>query len=297
MSWLFYAFLAALAYGTYYVLLKRNINREFIWSYFAFFFVLLFALLIPFTAFVTFPQEKIVWGIIFMHVALLSLFFLFSALAYKHLEGSEVSPLGNIGLILMVFVGVFIFKEALTLVQLLGVALMIVGAFILEAGIHISKFRKIFRSEYHRKYLYCILLAVLFSISSSIIEKIILDPGVLNLNFTPLTPFSLNYITRGLLMCFFLSRAFFKKEFIPRLKHVYHHAGWLILLAAIVYNVANISYFTALSLGNFSEVIPIASLSTLFIVLVGGSLFHEHHLKQKLVASVIMIIATWMIVM
>jgi len=297
MSWLFYAFLAALTYGTYYILLKRNINREFIWSYFAFFFTLLFALLIPFTSFVNFPQEKVVWGIILLHVALLAMFFFFSSIAYKHLEESEVSPLGNLGLIVMVLVGMFIFRETLTLLQLLGVALMIVGAFILEAGIHISRFKRVFKSAVHRKYIYCIFLAILFSVSSSILEKIILDPSVLDLSFAPLEPFSLNYITRGLLMCFFLSRAFFKKEFIPRLKHIYRHAGWLILLAAVVYNVANISYFTALSLGNFTEVIPIASLSTLFIVLVGGSLFHEHHLKQKVVASIIMIIATWLIVM
>ncbi len=296
MSWLVFALVSAVTYGTYYVLLKRNINREYIWSYFAFFFTLLFVLLIPFTQWVVFPKEQAVWGIILLHVALLSLFFFFGSLAYKHLEESEVSPLGNLGLIVLIFAGIFLFKETLTVLQLLGVALMIIGAFILEAGIHISKFKRIFKSKNHRKYLYCILIAIFFSVISSIVEKVILDPQALEFAITPVEPFSLNYITRGLLMCFFLSRAFFKKEFIPRFKHVYHHAGWTILLAAIVYNIANISYFTALSLGNFSEVIPVASLSTLFIVIVGGSLFHEHHLKQKIVASIIMIIATGLIV-
>ncbi|MDO8628293.1 MAG: EamA family transporter [Nanoarchaeota archaeon] len=290
------AFLAAIVYGVYYGLLKRNLNRQFIWSYYALFFTVLFAVLVPFHDKVVMPSSGLQWALILFEVALLSLFFIFTSLAYKHLESSEVSPLGNLGLVLFVFVGVVFFGESLSFMQVLGVVLMMVGAFVLEVGVRVSRIKKVFASARHRKYLYYLLLAIVFSVFTGILEKILVDPSSIGLSLDPLSPFSFNFITRGLLMIFFLSRAFFKQEFFSGMDHVIRSVGWWVLLAAVLYNVANILYYAALASGQISLVVPITSLSTLVVVVIGGSLMHEHNVKQKMIACAVMVFAAFLLV-
>ncbi|MDO8628789.1 MAG: EamA family transporter [Nanoarchaeota archaeon] len=297
MNWLLYALASVIFFGLYYVLLKKNLNREHIWVYYGLFFTLLFVLLLPFYSLVHFPVSGFQWALIFFEVSMLSLFFVFSGLAYKHLEESEVSPLGNLGLIFLVLIGIFVFGETVSFVQMIGVLLMVVSAFFLEAGLHLSQVIKVFsHAPRRRKWVLCIVFALFASGVANVIEKVLLDPSALQLSFAPIDPFSFNFITRGLLMVFFLSYALSRRHLVVHFKRVVHASGWLVVFAAILYNLGAISYFSALSLGNISQVIPVASLSTLFVVLVGGSVFHEHFLARRIGASLLMIVATILIV-
>src|SRR3989344_7846234 len=296
MNALVLAFLAAIAYGVYYIILKRNLNHQHIWSYYALFFTVMFALLVPFHENVVMPSSGYQGGVVLIESSLLALYFIFTSFAYQHLESSEVSPLGNLGLVFSVLAGIFLFGESLSFLQMLGVLLMMMGAFVLEVGVHVSRIKKVFASRRHRKFLYFILLALFFSVFSNITEKILLDPASLHSSLEPITPFSLNFITRGLLMVFFLARAFLKVDFTARVTHVVRSVGWWVLVAAIIYNFSNIFYYAALANGKMSLVIPIAYLSSLFTTIIGGSLFHEHNLKQKVVGCAIMILATFLLV-
>ena len=297
MSWFLYATASAVLFGVYYLLLKKNLSREHVYVYLAIYSTTVFLILLPFLSMVKFPQSNLQWLLIFLEGFSLSLFFTFMTYAYKNLEESEVSPLGNLGILFTIVLSVIIFNEELKLQDFFGFAMMIIGTFILEAGIHISKIKEVLvKYEKHRKYLFYILLGVLFASLSNIIEKIVIDPSSINLGIAATDPFSFNFLTRGFLMVVFLSGALVKKGFPVGFRHAMKNVGLTIIIAAIIYNLANISFFKALSLGHVSHVITIAALSSLFVTVIGGSIFSEHKLKQKIIACIIMILATYLIV-
>lgn len=296
MSWFFYALTSALLFGTYYVMLKRNLKREHIYIYLAIYSIFTFLVLLPFYKKVSLPTSNILWILIIIDSSLLALFFLFTTMAYKNLEESEASPLSNLGLIFVVIMGVTFLGDTLGLKEWAGIFLMVLGTLILEVGTRIDNIvRMIFKSREHRKYIKYAFLAILFVSIVNILEKIILDPSSINLAIKAVDPFSLNFFTRFFLMTAFFSTAIFKKKFKMVTKHAIRNKGLLIILAAIIYNLANISYFRAVAVQQISYVLPVASLSSLFVVIVGGQLFHEHKLVQKSIATVIMVLATYLI--
>src|SRR3989344_3299346 len=85
------------------------------------------------------------WVWLYAISLLLTMFFVFIAQSFKHLESSEVAPLMNLALILTVIFSVIILKETISLKNFIGIALMITGSYIIELGMHAARLKKILK--------------------------------------------------------------------------------------------------------------------------------------------------------
>ncbi len=73
-------------------------------------------------------------------------------------------------------------------------------------------------------------------------------------------------------------------------------AKWIIVLVSLATIGYRFSALLALKQLEVGVVSAIKRLSAVLIVLIGGELFHEHNLRQKIVACVIMILGAVLIV-
>ncbi|HLD15635.1 MAG TPA: EamA family transporter [Candidatus Nanoarchaeia archaeon] len=296
MEWFFYALISAIAFGCYYLLLKKNLAREHAFVYLAFYSFVIAMISLVFYKQVVLPTSLLQAFLLLLDGFFLACFFLFMTYAYKNLEGSEVSPLGNLSLLLTILLSVLILGETLTFLDILGIFFMIAGVYLLEIGVKIKNFGIVLKDK-HRKYLIYIIIGLIFSSLTSIIEKIVLSPEVLGLPIPSTDPVSFHVITRFVIFFFFIPVAALRPNFVQGIKHGYKNVGFGVLIAAAIYTIANILYFKAMDLGKVSHVIPVAALSSLFVTIVGGTLFHEHRLKQKIIACLVIIFGVWLIVM
>lgn len=87
----------------------------------------------------------------------------------------------------------------------------------------------------------------------------------------------------------------FVKNSKKNIKHIIRHKIFFIIPAVLFQNLAILSYYQSLKTALLSKVVPIINLSTLTTTLLGGEMFHEHKLMQKIIASIIMLIGTYIL--
>jgi len=236
-----------------------------------------------------------------------------SSILYLHLlktyEISLVSPMINLSPIVLLVLSSVILSESITFVQFLGIIIVIVFAFILEVTAHGSKKRPIkqhfiklkrilkkekieseiysffhFRSK-RTKFIYHVFIMLVFFSISGVTDKLILKDvnALTNLFFTALfvSFFILIYIfkTKDLIDIIVL---FKKKE---------------VFFVSLLNLSSNILILYAISIPSalVSLVIPVRRTSTLFSSFFGGLLFHEKHLRKKLISVIGMIFGVLLI--
>lgn len=294
MTWYVYALLSAVFFAVYFLLFHKYIHRERPLEYLGVMSLAVVLFSFPLVKDVSFVHEPLAWALMYSISILLTLFFVCIALSFKHLESSEAVPLMNVALLFIVFFSMILFNEALSFKNLLGVLLMVFGSYILEVGVKLNRLKKIFM-RFRKKYLLYTLIATLVSSIIILIEKLLLNPELLQLAITPVSPESLYFLTRaGMAINFFLILSY-QHNF----QHMHHAAKTLalpIIITAIFNVAANYSHYLALREGLVSLVAPVASLSTLLVVIIGGELFHEHKLKQKIIAACCMMVAAYFII-
>ncbi len=294
MEWFIFALGAAVFFSVYYIMLKRNVHHEYILEYLFLYMCCIFLMLLPFIQKVNFSLQPVTYMLVYIDALFLTLFFVFTTYTYKHMEISKVGPLGNLTLILTTLVGVVVFKEDFQLKYLFGVLLMIVGAYILEVGIKWEKWKQL-EAQLKNKYLRYASLGVISSAIAFTLDKILLSPQIIGLHIVPIDVLTQQFLTRGfILLNFSILACFFKSR--VGIKHGITTKGWAILFAAAVYNVGNMLYYKAMATGFISRVVPVLSLSSLFIVVMGGEMFHETHINQKMIACMVMILAAYLLV-
>lgn len=295
MEWFYYGLLSAAFFSFYYVILKRNLHHKHVIDYLFVYTAFLFLAALPLYRRVTFDLSFVTYALLVADALMLLLFFVTLTLAYKHLETSEIAPLSNITTLLVVVAGVLFFKEVLTDENILGILLVVFGAFILEVGIKLDRIRTLL-VHLRNKYIKLVLLSSLFASVSVIIDKVLLDPSLAGLSHSPVNVFTLHFFTRTFiffsLSCFTLAR----KKYMVGIRHGLRQSGIMICIASIAYTLGNLLYYKALSLSTVSLVMPVLAISSLMTTIVGGELFHEHKLRQKIIASIIMIIGVYYIV-
>lgn len=244
--------------------------------------LLLFLPFIDFSKFYELLPIFILKGIL---VTILSILFFHSLKKY---EISVVIPLMNLSPLVLVILSYIILAEILTLVQLLGICILIFGTYILEITHsnhekkkpHHFHFKNIFSKEYS---FFIIIASILFLASiNMIIEKILFNQGtnvITNLYFT------------GLIVFINISMYFiYKKRFVKSLKNIVKEPHTLTIGVLGLIDKGVILSAIAQPAALVSLVIPIRRLETLFSAIIGGMLFHEQHLKQKLIACIIMLV-------
>jgi len=197
-------------------------------------------------------------GIIFIYGVLL-LFF-----AIKENEASQVMPaVGAIIPIVTYFLSLFLFKESLNVMQVIGVFVLILGGLLISYDAE-NKNGKNFFSGFYQSIGSGILLAIAFAFYKILYQ---------NNNFLNIFVWTRFGLILGALSLFFIrpwrkmifkSLANFKK---PKKEHV--HAGWLFLFTKTLNGLGSILLNYAIAIGSVTVVNALVSLEYAFLFLMG----------------------------
>lgn len=296
MTWVFYALVAAVFYAIYYLIFYKSVHKEHALEYLGIMACFIVVFSFPLAKDLSFKYTAGTWIWLYTISLLLVIFFFFLAQSFKHLESSEVAPLMNLSLILMVTLSVVILHEKIVLKNLLGIGLMIAGSYIIELGLHLARLKRVIK-KFRTKYITYVFMAILAASIIVIFEKIALNPQLLQVPINQVTPEALFFTTRIGMALNFMVMLYFKRNSSKGIRHALTTKILPIIVIAIFNIAANYIYYLALQEGPVSLVVTLASLSTLGVVLIGGELFHEHKLQQKIIATILMIIATYLIIL
>lgn len=238
------------------------------------------------------------WVLLLVMGALDSIAFLYIAKAIRHMEISASSPFLVFGPVLIALLAFFFLKEQLTIQQLVGILLVIVGAYILEI-VQMQKkkitFFEPFKVMIKSKYVKFIFFALFLYAITAVMARFMLSTE----NPLHIDPFALIFVEHVIIAVFFTVVLCTRFNGFAGIKHGLKMAGGTIFIMAVIVTGYRI-------LGIIAKTFPVAKVgliaainrtSVLFATFIGGELFHDHHLKQKMVATVIMVIGVLLIVL
>lgn len=216
--------------------------------------------------------------------------FLFVMLSIKNMDISRALPLlaltpGLVALFAFIFLG-----DNLTLIQISGLLLLIIGTYILEVksrGSVLEPFKIFIKSRSHN---YVLAALVLFTITAvtdrALLGKYKFQPDAFYLaqQLFYLLNFSLIVIITGGL-----------RKNISRLKDP-GLVGWLLLIALLTtgYRYTEIS---AIKIAPVALVLSVKRISIFIAMIAGGKLFKEKNLLKKIIAAAIIIGGSLLITM
>ena len=221
-----------------------------------------------------------VYGLILLNGVVWSLAFLFFNKSLRHGEISEVSPLSNLKVITTLVFAVILLHDYPSVINLAGVFITFIGAYILELRPHYSVLRP-FQAFMRSQYLLFLLLSVtLYGIAGVITKTVLMDVPVTSYIF---------FLYVSLLFSFLIIDFLFHRENIVRLNKLLKLHGRGLLLTSFVYFLARIFILIAVSAGSVTLVNAVLNANIFLAVLIGGTLFHEQGLVRRLFAAVLMI--------
>ncbi len=270
------------------IIQKKVLKKEHASEYLTTFGVFAWIFLLPFIGKVDFTLSANVWILLAVKSILLSYSWLMITRAYKHMEVSLVEPLKNISPLFLLLFAAILLGELPTGMQVFGIFLILFGGYLLESMLHPSLMNnpfKIFRG----KYINYLLLAALITGISGVFDKWILKET--------------NITTMMFFMFFFSSIMLFIHQCIvykgwADVKHVFKKDGMLVCIIVILTLLSDWLYFSAVALKSsyVSLIVPLRRISSLFVIVIGGEMFHEKKIIEKVLACLIMLIGVYFIV-
>lgn len=243
--------------------------------------LILSLILIPF---INMPGEYTTLLLMLLAGILFGAAFYLSTKAFKYLKTSEASPLFNLGTVITVVLAIVFLGEKVSPTQLLGIATIIFGTYILELkGNNLfSPFIKVFKSE---KIHYVLASTLIYSILS-VLSKYIL--GFID----PITYLFSQLVISGLFM---LALVFIRHKGLKDIVTGFRVHKWLVLLIATTMLAGQLFEIFALNVGEASLVMPILRTWTLIAVIFGGTFYKEGHMRNRIMATVIMLAGVFII--
>lgn len=199
----------------------------------------------------------------------------------KHTEVSESSPFFALSPLVAAALAFIFLHERIAGYNLMGFVLMVGGIFFLE----LKNFRilsGIFVKGREKYVLYTLAAVLLFGVSS-LFDRIILSGyGIDTLAFLAIVHacLALNFSV------LFLMRPLPKAELVSSLR-----SNWqIIIVLGIVTYLQRYFYASAVQVAlSLGMVVAVKRLSSLFTVIIGGNLFHEHDVLRKTIATLIIL--------
>lgn len=288
MPWYLLALIAAIMLGAYSIIEKRALSKTDPLSFLLIsnVFITLFSLPIILNRDIfIFTNPEL--ALIIVRSFFAALFFLLIAKALEKMEISEFAPFLSFSPAIVLILSFFFLGETVSLISLLGIFLIIAGAYVIELKDGIFSPLKAIKESDGIHYIF---LGLFFGAICAIIDRSILSRGPDVLAF-----FFLNNV---FVLLFFSTFSFLRRENIKKLNHNFKPAILWAILGALFYMGGDILYFKALTIPTalVALVIALKRLSILISTLVGGELFHENNLLKKTIATLIMIGGVFLII-
>lgn len=275
MSWFIYAGLCALLVSLAALVEKRVLRNEHSLEFATLLSLIIAVLSIPVLFSGTFPAISLQWlGILYVASILSSLAYVLLTKAIKHLDISFVSPFLLLGPVLSTFSAYVFIGEKITAFQGWGIALILLGGFLLE--------KKEFNFNPGKsKYVLLILAALaLYSIT------VLVDKTVVSTTDIPIA----QYLA---LMQIFVAINILIIRFIHQRNTYSLFAGFkkygpaVLIVALLTYGYR---YFqlNAIALVSVGVVAAMKHSSSLLTAILGGEFFHEKNVPGKVLATILM---------
>lgn len=217
-----------------------------------------------------------VLGAIYMHKSI------------RHTDVGTVMSLWVLGPAFVALAAFFILGEKLTYMQMSGIGLLMVGAYVLESKNHqkiFDPFKTLFKEKYLR---YVIIALVIYSISA-VIDRYALSN--LNMQIEAFIAFSaLFYAILG-----FTALNMFHNG-VKGLENGIKNVGWWVLIVAFLSLLTSFYQAKAIAIAPVGLVLTVKRLATLIVIIIGGEMFHEDRILRKCISAGIMIVGVVLIV-
>ena len=228
-------------------------------------------------------------GMIYLVALLATAGISYASKSIKHLEISIAVPLLNLMPAFLVLWSFLFLSESLNLYHLLGIGLLIFGTYVIEMNGKIHHFLRPFKEMWKSKYFHYILFAVVFFSFSALLDRIVL------LKYsTPLRFLALVWI---FIAINFLVMHSLRYDGWKGVIHSFKKTKFLVVLAGVFAFLSALFYYQAATVAFIALVVPIKRVSTLITTIVGGEMFHDHHLLHKIIACLVMVVGAVMVIL
>ena len=214
--------------------------------------------------------------------------FFFANKAIRHSAVSEIVPLGNLKVIVTLFMAMIILGDIPTMWHLVGVLMVVAGAYSLLLHPKHSFFEPftLFRSK--KSTTYVLLSVILYGVLAVLVKLLLITVPVVTFLFFLNVLLFAGY----LLLDYFTRHSDNILQIRPRLSE--HGRG--IFFAALALFLARIFIFMAFQSGSVTLASAVLELSVFFTIIAAGRILHEQNLARKLIASAVMIAGTLFII-
>ena len=288
MEWYFLVLLSACFLASADLFMKKALTHDHALEFLLSSSFLITLFLLPFLSQMNFSFSIFSYNLIFLKALLASLAWLLFMKGVRHLELSQAIPLKNLSSLYVLILSFFFLGGRLTFLQIGGILILIFGAALLELEKDLFHFvRKI--KELPKKYLFFILIGLLFGAFCVLLDKIILrEVEVLSFTF-------LHFL---LLFLFYFGYSTVRYQGYQDMIAVYKKSGIFVFGFAISMVFADYLHFSALAIPTvyISLAIPLRRLGSLISTFIGGRMFHEHNLGLRFLASSFMLSGVGMLV-
>lgn len=299
MTWYLYALLAAVGITLVSLIQKRVLRQEHSLEYAMLFSVMKVMVFLPLF------WPRIYWRVtadqawlFVLGGALGATAFLLIVKAIKRLELSTVTPLLALEPGLVTLLALMILRETIPGLALAGLVLALIGTYLLElqqepagwwaaaSGSKLRLFQPLTAIVKKSGGWYAVLGLFAFTASALVSRTLLLQVST-----ETYLAYDFTIVAAIYLIIFFAQR-----RKIEILRPGRGHVLFVILLIAVLHIAQSGAQATAMRLAPIGLVIAVKRVSVLFDVTIGGRLFHEHRLWQKLLAASIIIAGTLLIV-
>ncbi len=289
MSWFLFALASAVITAIISVIEKRMLQHEHTLSFSAGHALTALVLSIPFLYFADFSKVSLsTLLVMYVGMFIAALAFWFTARGVKHLELSVSSPLTVVNLAFIPFLAFFTLGERLSLQQAAGIFLIFAGVVALELIIHKGKAFPLFSTKGNEKYVALTVGGTLLYSFTALVDKAILS--------------TIDVFTYLIIAHFFIAinslliMALLDKQFKSDLKQLFSQDAKSVFLVSLLSVLQRLSLAVAISGAFVSLAIAVKRLSTLFSIFLGGRLFHEDKIREKIIVSLVMLAGAALIV-
>ncbi len=281
MEWVYYILGSAVLISASSIVQKRALLKEHAMEFAAVLALFNLALSFLFINKVDFSLAPRTYLIIFIAGTIGAAAFLFISKAIRHMPISTVYPLLNFGPAITAILAFFVLGEGLSLLQVGGIVLLIVGAYVLEVDHSLKNLKQPLIQFIRSRYLHFIFLALLMYGVTSVIDRYVLTHGV-----SVYTYIFLAHVVIALVTLLFI--LVYHDGFKGITNGIRKYGTWTFLVAVLLTS-SRLLQASAVALAPVALVLAVKRISNLITTAVGGKLFHEQGLFMKLIACVIMI--------
>lgn len=285
MEWFTLALLSAVFFGVAAVLSKKVLIKEHAAEFATATMLLLAIFLIPFISKINFASiTPRIWLMMAEKAVMISIATILACKATRHMEISSVEPLRNLSIVFVALLAFFFLSDEISLMHGVGMVLVLIGAYTLEISTTPVK-----HVSLNNKFIAYFITAV-FLVSLAVI----LDRVMLKTVSTWVVLVIPNFMIAIILLAYQLIAFKGFKDVI----HAFNLGGLAIFFVVLMKIGAEATYLAAVAmpLAAVSLIIAVKRSGVLISTILGGEMFHDHHLLHKTLACILMVFGVYLII-